>query len=147
LRDRYHRQWVRRIRMLRRTLKEYRTKAEIDSHLYRKLYLKANGNEFRNKRVLIEHIRTLKVDQEREKTLQEQVEARDHQMPLRMNLKILLLTDLLLFEKSLKIERNLTLTSKLSKTPALKSWLQTAFTPSKQTEQPHLPSGRSVWRT
>jgi large subunit ribosomal protein L19e len=69
-------QWIRRIRTIRKTLREFRKKSEIDSHLYRKLYLKAKGNEFRNKRVLIEHIRTLKAEQEREKTLQEQVEAR-----------------------------------------------------------------------
>ena len=69
-------QWIRRIRVIRRTLSEYRKKQEIDRHLYRKLYLKAKGNEFRNKRVLIEHIHTLKVEQERERTLQQQIEAR-----------------------------------------------------------------------
>jgi large subunit ribosomal protein L19e len=69
-------QWIRRIRVIRRTLAEFRTKSEIDIHLYRKLYLKAKGNEFRNKRVLIEHIRTLKAEHEREKALQEQIEAR-----------------------------------------------------------------------
>jgi large subunit ribosomal protein L19e len=69
-------QWIRRIRALRRTLRDYRSKSEIDNHLYRKLYLKAKGNEFRNKRVLGEHIATLKANQEREKTIKEQIEAR-----------------------------------------------------------------------
>jgi len=69
-------QWIRRIRVLRRTLKEFREKQEIDRHLYRKLYLKAKGNEFRNKRVLMEHIHTLKVENEREKNIQQQIEAR-----------------------------------------------------------------------
>ena len=69
-------QWIRRIRVLRRTLNDFKQKKEIDCHLYRKLYLKAKGNEFRNKRVLIEHIHTLKVENEREKNLQQQIEAR-----------------------------------------------------------------------
>ena len=69
-------QWIRRIRVLRRTLCECRKNQEIDRHLYRKLYLQAKGNTFRNKRVLIEHIHTLKAEQEREKNLQAQIEAR-----------------------------------------------------------------------
>lgn len=69
-------QWIRRIRVLRKTLRDYRQKQEIDRHLYRKLYLKAKGNEFRNKRVIMEHIQTLKTENEREKTLQAQIEAR-----------------------------------------------------------------------
>ena len=69
-------QWIRRIRVLRKTLRDFRQKQEIDRHLYRKLYLKAKGNEFRNKRVLMDHIQHLKVETEREKTLQQQIEAR-----------------------------------------------------------------------
>jgi len=69
-------QWVRRIRVLRRVLADFRKRDEIDCHLYRRLYLKAKGNEFRNRRVLIEHIQTLKAENEREKTLQQQIEAR-----------------------------------------------------------------------
>jgi large subunit ribosomal protein L19e len=69
-------QWIRRIRIIRRTLVEFRKKTDIDKHLYRKLDLKAKGNEFRNKRVLVEHIQTLKVEQEREKAAREQIEAR-----------------------------------------------------------------------
>jgi large subunit ribosomal protein L19e len=69
-------QWIRRIRVIRRILVDYREKKEVDRHLYRQLYLKAKGNEFRNKRVLIEHINELKVRHERERVIQEQVEAR-----------------------------------------------------------------------
>jgi len=69
-------QWIRRIRVIRRTLVDFRKKMDIDKHLYRTLYLKAKGNEFRNKRVLIEHVHTLKAEQEREKKLQQQIEAR-----------------------------------------------------------------------
>ena len=68
--------WIRRIRVLRRVLREFREKKEIDCHLYRKLYLKAKGNEFRNKRVLVDHIHTLKAEHEREQNLQDQIEAR-----------------------------------------------------------------------
>ena len=69
-------QWIRRIRVLRRTLVDYRQKEEIDSHLYHKLYLQAKGNQFRNKRVLMEHIRKLKIEQEREKAIQHQIQIR-----------------------------------------------------------------------
>ena len=69
-------QWIRRIRVLRKELREFRAKQDIDKHLYRKLYLKAKGNEFRNKRVLHEHVTTLKADQERERTIQAQIIAR-----------------------------------------------------------------------
>ena len=69
-------QWIRRIRVLRKVLVDFRKRAEIDNHLYRKLYLKAKGNEFRNRRVLVEHIQTLKAEAHREKTLQAQIDAR-----------------------------------------------------------------------
>lgn len=68
--------WIRRIRVIRRVLADYRAKKEIDSHLYRKLYLKAKGNEFRNKRVLMEHISSLKAERQREQALNEQIAAR-----------------------------------------------------------------------
>ena len=72
----YKWQWIRRIRVIRRTLVDFRKKQEIDKHLYRKLYLQAKGNEFRNKRVLVEHVHTLKVEQERERLVQQQIAAR-----------------------------------------------------------------------
>jgi len=66
--------WIRRQRALRRLLKKLRKNKKVDKNLYRKFYMGAKGNLYKNKKVLIESIhkernekvRQEKIDQEQE---------------------------------------------------------------------------------
>merc|ERR1719188_2204180 len=68
--------WMRRARVLRRLLAKYREAKKIDKHQYRKCYLRAKGNVYKNKRVLIESIHEDKAKISKAKLLKEQQDAR-----------------------------------------------------------------------
>ena len=69
--------WIRRIRVLRRLLKKCRDNKKITKHIYRNLYKRVKGNQFKNKFVLIETIHKEKVEKGKEKKeLIHQLEAK-----------------------------------------------------------------------
>ena len=68
--------WMRRTRVLRRLLKKMRDAKKIDKHIYHSLYMLSKGNQFKNKRVLLETIHDKKREMAEEKALAEQAHAR-----------------------------------------------------------------------
>merc|ERR550537_263758 len=68
--------WMRRLRVLRRLLRKYRQAKKIDKHIYQKFYRAAKGNQYKNKRVLVEAIHKAKAEKAKAKALQEQSDAR-----------------------------------------------------------------------
>jgi len=68
--------WMRRQRVLRRLLRKYREVKKITHKMYHNFYARAKGNQFKNKRVLVEAIHLAKAESVKTKMITEQLEAR-----------------------------------------------------------------------
>merc|ERR550537_1361355 len=68
--------WMRRLRVLRRLLRKYRQAKKIDKHIYHEFYTASKGNQYKNKRVIIEAIHKKKSEKLKEKARIEAVELR-----------------------------------------------------------------------
>merc|ERR1712159_931449 len=74
--------WMRRLRVLRRLLRKYRQQKKIDKHLYHFFCVKSKGNQYKNKRVLVEAIHKAKTEKMKAKALEEQQQARKEKAKL-----------------------------------------------------------------
>merc|ERR1712166_1007977 len=79
--------WMRRLRVLRRLLRKYRQQKKIDKHIYHSFYVKAKGNQFKNKRVIVEAIHKVKAERLKSKALEEQSTARKEKAKLQKEKK------------------------------------------------------------
>ena len=78
--------WMRRQRILRRLLRKLRKQRKIDKRIYHKFYLLAKGNQYKNKKVLLEAI----FKEKKEKIRNDEFEAdqdrrRKHNLDKRAN--------------------------------------------------------------
>ncbi|CAD8061736.1 unnamed protein product [Paramecium primaurelia] len=70
--------WIRRQRVLRRLLRKYRAAKKIDRQQYHEFYLASKGNQYKNKKVLIEAIHETKQEKVRvDKIEKEQNDRRE----------------------------------------------------------------------
>merc|ERR1719408_209822 len=79
--------WMRRQRVLRRLLRKYRQAKKIDKHIYHSFYVRAKGNQFKNKRVLVEAIHKAKAEQMKAKAIEEQSAAKKEKARLQKEKK------------------------------------------------------------
>ena len=68
--------WIRRQRSLRRLLRKYRKAGKVDKTLYHQFYMNSKGNQYKNKRVLIEAIHRERNEKQRADQLESQMKAR-----------------------------------------------------------------------
>jgi len=80
--------WITKQRVLRNYLKKSRLNSRIDNHLYRELYLKCKGNEFKNKRTLIEYIYKAKTENNRKSLLYKKFQKKRERKILNKEKKI-----------------------------------------------------------
>merc|ERR1711998_209345 len=87
--------WIRRQRALRRLLKKLRKNKKVDKNLYRKFYMGAKGNLYKNKKVLIEAIhkerneklRQEKINQEQEQRRMKNLEKRKRKLESKVRVR------------------------------------------------------------